>query len=99
PARGGGEVVGQFTTLAVSFTVFQMFTVDYVEAELRKAVVWNPGPPKSIVHAVRLVWPHRLGVGDVAWPPLAFPNDSLTGWPIGTWRCVSRGRPQARELS
>ncbi len=39
PTPDGGEVVGQFTTLAVGFTAFQVFTVDYVEAQVRKAVV------------------------------------------------------------
>jgi len=85
----GGEVVGQFTTLAVGFAVFQVFTVDYVEAEVRKAVVWNPGPPDSIAHAVRLIWPHRLRAGDVAWPPPAFQNDSfdrLVNWDMALRR-------------
>jgi hypothetical protein len=83
PTPDGGEVVGQFTTLALGFAVFQVFTVDYVEAEARKAVVWNPNPPHSIRQAVRLIWPHRLRAGDVAWPPSAFPNDSfdrLANW-------------------
>ena len=83
PTPGGREVVGQFTTLAVGFTAFQVFTVGYVEAEVQRATVWNPGPPDSIAHAIPLIWPHRLGVGDVAWPPPAFPNDSfdrLANW-------------------
>jgi hypothetical protein len=83
PTSDGGEVVGQFTTLAVGFTVFQVFTVDYIQAEVRKAVAWNPGPPDSIAHAVHLIWPHRLRAGDVRWPPPAFPNDRfdrLVNW-------------------
>ena len=47
PASDGSEVVGQFSTLAVGSAVFQVFTVDYVEAEVRKAKVWNPGPPRQ----------------------------------------------------
>jgi hypothetical protein len=42
PAVHGGQVAGQFATLSVGFTAFQVFTVDYVEAEARKAPVWNP---------------------------------------------------------
>jgi hypothetical protein len=79
----GGEVVGQFTTLAIGFAVFQVLTVDYVEAEVRRAVVWNPDPPDSIADGVRLIWPHRLDAGDFTWPPPAFPNDSfdrLANW-------------------
>lgn len=83
PAPDGGEVIGQFATLAVGFAVFQVFTVDYVEAEVRRAVAWNPDPPRSIRHAIRLIWPQRLRAGNVAWPPPAFPNDSfdeLVNW-------------------
>ena len=83
PTPDGGEVVGQFTTLAVGFAVFQMFTVDYVQAQVRKAVVWNTDPPDSVAHAVRLIWPQRLRAGDVMWPPPAFPNgsfDRLANW-------------------
>jgi hypothetical protein len=43
PTPDGGEVVGQFTTLATGFAAFQVFTVDYVEADHREAVLWNPG--------------------------------------------------------
>jgi hypothetical protein len=83
PTPDGGEVVGQFTTLAVGYAAFQVFTVDYVEAGVRNAVVWNPGPPRSIADAIRLIWPHRIRAGNVEWPPAAFPNgsfDRLTNW-------------------
>jgi hypothetical protein len=83
PTPDGGEVAGQFTTLAVGFAAFQVFTVDYVQTEARKAVLWNPDPPRSIRPAVRLIWPHRLRAGDIAWPPPAFPNDNfdrLANW-------------------
>jgi hypothetical protein len=79
----GGELVGQFATLATGFAVFQVFTVDYVEADVRRAEVWNPGPPASIADAVRLLWPHRTRARDVTWPPPAFPKDSfnrLVNW-------------------
>ena len=89
PTPGGGDVVGQFATLAIGSVVFQVFSVDYVQAEVRKAVVWNRDPPDSIAHAVPLVWPHRLGAGDVEWPPPAFPNDSfdrLVNWDMALRR-------------
>jgi hypothetical protein len=80
---GGGQVNGQFTTLAIGYAAFQVFTVDFVEAKRREAEVWNTHPPPSIVGQVPIIWPHRLYAGDVAWPPPAFPNDSfdrLTNW-------------------
>jgi hypothetical protein len=84
PARGGREVVGQFATLAIGFAVFQVFTVNFVEAEVRQAEGWNPDPPGGIAHGIPLIWPQRLYAGDVTWPPPeVFPNDSfdrLANW-------------------
>jgi hypothetical protein len=34
PTPNGGEVVGHFTTLAIGFAAFQVFSVDFVEAEV-----------------------------------------------------------------
>jgi len=92
PTLDGSEVVGQFATLAVRSVVFQVFTVDFVEAEARKAAVWNPDPPDSIAHAIPLIWPHRLRAGEVAWPPPAFSNDSfdrLVNWDMALRRGVA----------
>jgi hypothetical protein len=89
PAPDGREVVGQFATLAVGSAVFQVLTVDFVEAEVRKAKVWNPDPPDSITHAIPLIWPHRLRASDVAWPLPAFPNDGfdrLVNWDMALRR-------------
>lgn len=79
----GGKLAGQFATLAIGYAAFQVFTVDYVQAEAQQAEVWNPNPPQSLAHAIPLIWPHRLRAGKVAWPPPAFPNDSferLVSW-------------------
>jgi hypothetical protein len=92
PTPGGGRVVGQFATLAIGYVVFQVFTVDYLEAEAQRAVVWNPGPPESIAHAVPLIWPHRLGAGAVTWPPAAFPSDDfdrLVNWDMALRRGIA----------
>lgn len=89
PTSDGSEIVGQFATLAIGSAVFQVFSVDFVEAEIRKAVVWNPDPPDSIADAVPLIWPHRLRAGDIAWPHPPSRMTALTGWPIGTWRCAA----------
>jgi hypothetical protein len=83
PAPDGSEVAGQFTTLAIGFAFFQVFTVDFVEAEVRNAKGWDPDPPDSIANAIPLIWPRRLYAGDVAWPAPVFPNDSfdrLANW-------------------
>jgi hypothetical protein len=83
PTPDGGEVVGQFATLAVGFAAFQVFTVDYVEATRREAVVWNTRPPDSIASAVPRIWPQLLGAVAVSWPPATFANgdfDRLANW-------------------
>ena len=87
----GGEVVGHFSTLSIGFVVFQVFTVDYIEADAQKAEVWNPGPPPSVAGSIRLIWPHRLRAGEVAWPPLAFPNDNFDR--LVTWDMALRRGP------
>jgi hypothetical protein len=92
PTPGGSEVVGQFATLAIGFAAFQVFTVDFVEAEVREARGWNPDPPDSIAQALSLIWPHRIYAGDVAWPPsMVFPNDNfdqLVNWDMALRRGV-----------
>ena len=92
PTPDGSQVIGQFATLAVGFAAFQVFTVDYVEADVRRAEVWNPGPPAIIADAVRLIWPHRLRAGDAPWPSPAFPNDGfdrLVNWDMALRRGVA----------
>lgn len=89
PTPDGSEVVGHFTTLAIGFAAFQVFSVDFVEAEVRNAKSWNPDPPDSIAPAIPLIWPHRLYAADVAWPPPAFPYDSfdrLANWDMALRR-------------
>ncbi|HUC26538.1 MAG TPA: hypothetical protein VMA73_27870 [Streptosporangiaceae bacterium] len=89
----GGEVAGHFTTLAIGFAAFQVFTVDYVQAGAREAEMWNTHPPPSLAEAIRLIWPHRLRAGDIVWPPLAFPNDQfdrLASWGWALRRGVDR---------
>jgi hypothetical protein len=89
PTSDGGEVVGHFTTLAIGFAAFQVFSVDFVEAGVRNAKVWNPDPPDSIASAIPLIWPHRLYADDVVWPPPAFPYDDfdrLSNWDMALRR-------------
>lgn len=87
PASDGGEVVGQFSTLAVGFAAFQVFTVDYVEADARNAPTWNPGPPAGIAEAVPSS--SRIVCMPTTWLGLHRPSKTTTliGWSIGTWHC------------
>jgi hypothetical protein len=83
PSQSGKDVVGQFSTLAVGYAAFQVFTVDYVVADQHGAVVWNTQPPPSVRESVPRIWPHLLGARAVSWPPPAFRNsefDRLANW-------------------
>jgi hypothetical protein len=91
PIPDGGEVIGHFTTLAIGYAAFQVFSVDFVEAEVRNARVWYRDPPDSLAPAIPIIWPHRLYAADVAWPPSAsaFAHDSfdmLASWDMALRR-------------
>jgi hypothetical protein len=83
PTPDGGEVIGQFTTLAVGFAAFRCSLL----------TTWRPRSTKQLSGTLtlqtasptrsRLIWPHRLRAAGVAWPPPAFPNDNfdrLVNW-------------------
>lgn len=83
PTPNGSEVVGQFATLALGFAAFQVFSVDYVEAVRREAVIWNDWPRGRIKEAVPRIWPQLLGAQTFSWPRAAFRNDEfdrLVNW-------------------
>ena len=101
-AADGGDVVGQFATLAIGSVAFQVFTVDYVEAEVRRATAQVPPLPDSIADAIRCIWPHRPGAGEIAWPPPAFPNDSfdrLVHWDMALRRGTTTHREPGERQS
>ena len=90
--QDGGEIVGQFATLALGFAAFQIFTVDYVAATRYEAELWNSRPPPSIRPAVLPIWPHLLGAGPISWPPAVFANgdfDRLVSWDSALRRGVA----------
>jgi hypothetical protein len=85
PTLDGAEVVGQFATLAVGFAVFQVFTVDFVEADVRKAEGWNPiHQTASLMRSPssgRTVCTRAMSCG----LHRSSRTTALTGWSIGTW--------------
>ncbi len=78
PTVDGSPLTGHLTTFTLGFVAFQVFTVDFVAAELRGAPVWNTRPPESLDDALPRIWPPLMVVPDVSWPPSAFAN--------GDWR-------------
>jgi hypothetical protein len=72
PTADGIPVTGHLTTFTLGFVVFQVFTVDFVAAELHGAVVWNTHVPDSLAHALTRIWPQQLTPSEITWPPEAF---------------------------
>jgi hypothetical protein len=83
PTRDGNELAGHLTTFAMGFVAFQVFTVDFVAAELHGAEVWNTHVPASLAGALERIWPQQFLVSEVSWPAQAFANG---GWGrLVTW--------------
>ena len=74
PTRDGIPVAGHFTTFALGYVAFQVFTVDFIAAEQHRAASWNTDAPASIRPALPRIWPEPQ-TPELAWPPPAFPND------------------------
>jgi hypothetical protein len=82
PTRDGTRLEGHFTTFALGYVAFQIFTVDFISAERHQATSWNTSPPASIRPALPRIWPESQ-TPHLEWPPPAFPNDQwarLVNW-------------------
>jgi hypothetical protein len=88
PAADGSQVAGHLTTFTLGFAAFQVFTVDFIEAERRGAPVWNTRPPAQLTEALKRIWPPQLTVPDLSWPPAAFGKDDWQR--LVTWDGVLR---------
>jgi hypothetical protein len=72
-----------FATFTLGYVAFQVFTVDYVAADLHQASLWNDHAPSSLAQALPRIWPPLLGQQEISWPPQAFaaPDwDRLVTW-------------------
>lgn len=76
PTTDRQPVTGHFTTMAIGYVVFQVFTVDYVAADRHGAGLWNTRPPSSLEHSLTRIWPALSRV--VNWPTERFEYDE---WP------------------
>jgi hypothetical protein len=69
PTADGTSVIGHLTTFALGYVVFQVFSVDFLAAELRQAPVWNTPVPDSMADHLTRIWPKQLVTPSVSWPP------------------------------
>jgi hypothetical protein len=74
PTADGAEMAGHLATFTLGFVAFQVYTADFVAAELHRAPVWNRRPPPPLTDALPRIWPPQLVVHDVDWPPAAYPR-------------------------
>lgn len=88
PTTDGTPLAGHLTTFTLGYTAFQVFTVDYIAADLHGAPVWNPGPPAPLKDALPRIWPPQLVTPDINWPPPAFTRDDWHR--LITWGSVLR---------
>jgi hypothetical protein len=88
PATDGSHVAGHLTTFTLGFVAFQVFTLDFIEAERHGAPVWNTRPPAPLMEALKRIWPPQLVVQDLSWPPAAFGKDDWRR--LVTWDGVLR---------
>ena len=83
PNASGARVTGHLTTFTLGFVAFQLFTVDFIAAEVHDAEVWNTRPPERLRDALTRIWPPQLTVADVQWPQAMF---ARTDWhSLVTW--------------
>lgn len=52
PTADGTPLAGHLATFTLGFVAFQVFTVDFIAAELHGAVVWNTHVPDSLARAL-----------------------------------------------
>lgn len=94
PTESGEIVSGQFTTFSLGYVAFQVFSVDFVEADTHGAALWNTAPPKALAESVARIWPSLCQ--RVEWPGKAIPRAEWTR--LVTWDGVLLRRAQAGSV-
>jgi hypothetical protein len=94
PTVDGFRVAGHFTTFALGYVAFQVFNVNFEEADRHRASSWNTQVPQSLAQALVPIRPTQ-GT-DVSWPPQAFARRDWNR--LVTWNDALRaGDPEIFE--
>jgi hypothetical protein len=75
PTEDGERVAGHLATFTLGYVAFQVFSVDFLQAEQHVAVVWNTRVPRSLAGHLTRIWPEPLAVADLQWPAVPFAAD------------------------
>ena len=76
PTQDGARVTGHLTTFAVGYVALPVCTVNFVEAEAHRVVLWNTNVPQSLAESISRIWPVLTGA--VSWPRRMFPYKEWT---------------------
>jgi hypothetical protein len=71
----GAVVPAHLAAFALGYLAFQVFSVDFVQAELHHAGLWNDKVPAHLARRLPRIWPQQLTSPPVTWPPEQFPAD------------------------
>ena len=78
PTADATKLAGHPATFTLGYVAFQVFSVDFVAAEVHGAEVWNTRPSEQLREALMRIWPQQLAPQDVEWPGAAFRGED---WP------------------
>lgn len=83
-ARDGTRIPGHLLTFTLGFVAFQVFTTDFVAADVHDAPAWHSWPREPYLRAaLPRIWPPPGEVLDITWPTPAFRRDEwarLVAW-------------------
>ncbi len=81
PTADGTELVGHLTTLAIGYVALQVFSVDFVAADVHGAALWNTQAPAALNPGLTRIWP--VLKPNVEWPRAMFAREDWQA--LVTW--------------
>jgi hypothetical protein len=79
---GGNPVASHMTTLTIGSVLPQVFTTNFVLADVQSLPEYDADPPRPYGHALTRIWPEKQPV--VHWPPTHYMDpyafDKVVNW-------------------
>jgi hypothetical protein len=80
--RNSDEIPCHLTTTSIGFAAFQVYSIDYVAADLAGRAQFEVAPPEALKDRLSCIWP--INTAPVSWPPpLYFSSEQFET--IATW--------------